>query len=58
MRSAGALEVPPAGSRRSPGKFEIWCKLRPQKSLQKCLIMCKSYHGLDGDPAGGGGGSA
>jgi len=23
----------------SPGKLEIWCNLRPQKSLQKCLIM-------------------
>jgi len=36
------------------GKFEIWCNLRPQKSLQKCrhavrLIMCKSFQGLDGD---------
>ena len=33
------------GSRRSspgPIKFEIWCNLRPEKSLQKCL-MCKSY---------------
>jgi len=52
------------------GKFEIWCNLRPQKSLQKChikyfpyckhavhLIMCKSYQGLDGDPARGDAGS-
>jgi len=33
----------------SPGKFEIWCNLRPQNSLQKCLIMCKSlsYQGLE-----------
>jgi len=25
----------------SCGKFEIWHNLRPQNSLQKCLIMCK-----------------
>jgi len=27
--------------RWSPGKFEIWCNLRPQNSPQKCLITCK-----------------
>jgi len=26
------------GSWRSSGKFEIWCNLRPQKSLQKYQI--------------------
>ena len=31
-------------SHRGPGpKFEIWCNFRPQKSLHKCLIVCKSY---------------
>ena len=29
------------GPVRSPGKFEIWCYLRPQNSLQKSLIMYK-----------------
>jgi len=31
------------GPGRSPGKgkFEIWWNLRPQNSLQKCLITCK-----------------
>ena len=24
-----------------PGKFEIWCNLRPETSLQKCLVTCK-----------------
>ena len=42
----------PTGSaqRHSPGKFEIRCKLRPQKSLQNCLIMCTQVI-PDGDPA-------
>ena len=32
--------LPQRVSGRSPGNFGIWCNLRPQKSLQKCLIMC------------------
>ena len=28
-------------SHSRPGKFEIWCNLRPQNSPQKCLITCK-----------------
>jgi len=35
-------KLPQRSSWRSAGKFEIWCNLRPQYSLQKCLIMCKS----------------
>jgi len=67
---AGSLgeccKLPKQGPGWNPGKFEIWCNLKPQKSLQKCeikyfpyckhavhLIMCKSYQGLDGDPARG-----
>jgi len=44
-------KLPQRGPVQSPGKYEIWCNLRPQKSLQKCIIMYKSYQGLDGDPA-------
>jgi len=35
--AGGALKAPPVGSGQSPGKFEIWCNLRRQNSLQKCL---------------------
>jgi len=36
------------GSGKLPqrGQFEIWCKLKPQNSLQKYLIMRKSYQEL------------
>jgi len=38
----GSTGSSPSGVRgRTPGKFEIWCNLRPQNSLQKCLITCK-----------------
>jgi len=33
--------LPQRGPGWSPGKFEIWCNLRPKNSLQKCLIMFK-----------------
>jgi len=36
--------LPQRGPGQSPGKFEIWCNLIPQKSLQK-------YEWLHGDPA-------
>ena len=35
---------PPAsglGERCELPQFEVWCNLRPQNLLQKCLIMCK-----------------
>ena len=34
-------KLPQRGPGRSPGKVDILCNLRPQNSLQKCLIMCK-----------------
>jgi len=33
----GRCKLPQRGPGQSPGKFEIWCNLRPQNSLQKCL---------------------
>ena len=39
----GSAVNSPSEVRDSPGKFEICCNLRPQKSLQKGLMMCKSY---------------
>jgi len=38
------------------GKFEI-VQLVTSKVTKKCLLMCKSYQGLDVDPARGGAGS-
>jgi len=34
-------KLPQRDPGRNPGKFEIWCNLRPQNSVQKCLITCK-----------------
>jgi len=41
-RSVGSAVSSPSGVRGgTPGKFEIWCNLRPQNSLQKRLITYK-----------------
>jgi len=41
-RGVGSAVSSPSGVRGgTPGKFEIWCNLRPQNSLQKWFIMGK-----------------
>jgi len=41
LRGLGSAISSPSGVRADGGKFEILCNLRPQNSLQKCLMMCK-----------------
>ena len=47
LRGLGRCKLP----HRSPGKFEKWCNLKPQKSLQTHVIMRTPYQGQNGNPA-------
>jgi len=39
-----ACKLPRQGPGQNPGKFEIWCNLIPQNSLQKCQMKFFAYY--------------